>query len=147
MIKCLTKHPKNVNRVIRAVRWLLFGEPRESGERITSFEQDAGLIRSAFRQAYGVDLFRDKLHWLEFIELWQNLPGGSRYEEILSIRARPLPVATKYNQKEREMLIRAKQQCALRMTETERSKKYNRDVANAFSGLMQIIPKEVKQNE
>lgn len=145
-LKCLTKHPKNVANVLAAVKDLLFDEKPGTGERLTSFEQDAGLIRSAFRQVYGIDLFRDKLTWFEFTELLQNLPEGNRYEEVLGIRARPLPAPNKYNQKEREWLMKAKQQCALHLTETEAAKKYDNDVGNIFAGLMSMIPKEVKQD-
>ena len=146
-LKCLTKHPRNVGKVLAEVKNILFDEsPTTSGERITSFEQDAGLIRSAFRQVYHIDLFREKLHWLEFKELLQNLPEGNRYEEILGIRSRPMPAATKYNAKEREWLLKAKQQYALHLTETEAAKKYDRDVGNIFAGLMSMIPKEVKQD-
>ena len=142
-LKCLTKHPRNVARVLAAAKKVLFTGTPGTGERLTSFEQDAGLIRSAFRQVYRIDLFRDHVHWLEFTELLQNLPEGNRYEEVLGIRARPLPAPTKYNGKEREWLLKAKQQCALHLSEAEAAKKYDRDVGNVFSGLMNMIPKEV----
>ena len=147
-LKCLTKRPKRVSAVLAAVRALLFGEKGGGGERITSFEQDAPMIRTAFRQEYGIDLFRDRVHWLEFTELLQNLPDGSRYEEVLGIRSRPMPAATKYNQKEREWLMKAKQQCALHLSETEAARKYEEDVGRVFSGLMGAImaSKEVKQD-
>ena len=146
-LKCLTKHPRNTGKVLAAVKDTLFEEkPQTTGERITSFEQDAGLIRSAFRQVYGIDLFRRKLHWLEFTELLQNLPEGNRYEEVLGIRSRPIPSPTKYNQKEREWLMKAKQSVALHLTESEAARKYDRDVGNIFSSLMGMIPKEVKQD-
>ena len=145
-LKCLTKHPKDVPNVLTAVKYVLFGGRKTgSGERLTSFEQDAGLIRSAFRQEYGIDLFRDKVHWLEFTELLQNLPEGSRYEEILGIRSRPIPAPTKYNAKEREWLLKAKQQCALHLSEAEAARKYDADVGRVFSGLIgMIMQKEVK---
>ena len=53
-LKCLTKHPKNVHKVLEAAKAILFEEKPGTGEKITSFEQDAGLIRSAFRQVYGI---------------------------------------------------------------------------------------------
>lgn len=145
-LKCVMKRPRNVSKVLAAVKALLFESKPGGGERLTSFEQDAGLIRVAFRQEYGIDLFRDRLHWMEFTELLHNLPEGNRYEEVLGIRARPLPSPTKYNQKEREWLIKAKQQCALHLTDKEAEKKYDRDVGNIFSGLMSMIPKDVKQD-
>ena len=142
-LKCLMKRPRNVAKVLAAAREILFVGTPGTGERLTSFEQDAGLIRSAFRQVYRIDLFRDHVHWLEFTELLQNLPEGNRYEEVLGIRARPLPAPNKYNAKEREWLLKAKQQCSLHLTEKEAAKKYDRDVGNVFSGLMSMIPKEV----
>lgn len=143
-LKCLTKHPRNIEKVLKAVRVALSLIPDKApqGEKLTSFEQDAGLIRTAFRQEYGIDLFRERLHWLEFTELLQNLPNGNRYEEVLGIRARPIPHATQYNQKEREWLITAKRQCALHLTEAEAARKYERDVGNVFAGIMAILPKE-----
>ena len=83
---------------------------------------------------------------MEFTELLQNLPEGNRYEEVLGIRSRPMPAATKYNQKEREWLMKAKQQCALHLTEQEAAKKYDNDVGNIFAGLISMIPKEVTNN-
>lgn len=145
-LKCVLNRPRNVNKVLPAVKALLFEKRPQTGEKLTSFEQDAGLIRTAFLQEYKIDLFRENIHWLQFIELLQNLPGGNRYEEILGIRARPIPEATKYNQKEREWLIKAKGQVALQMTEKEREEKYSRDVLNVFSGLMALIPKEEVRN-
>lgn len=145
-LKCLTKHPKNVQKVLEAVKNTLFDAKPGTGERLTSFEQDAGLIRSAFRQVYGIDLFRERLTWFEFVELLQNLPEGNRYEEVLGIRARPLPAPTKYNGKEREWLIKAKQQCALHLSEKEAARKYDADVGRVFAGLSAMIQKEVKNN-
>jgi hypothetical protein len=108
---------------------------------LTSYEQDAGLIRTAFRQVYGIDLFRADLHWFEFTELLQNLPEGNRYEEIIGIRARPMPAPTKYNAKEREWLMQAKQSVALHLTDAEQERKYDADVSKVFAGFMGMIQK------
>ena len=135
---------KTACEAYKALCNLLFEKRPETGEkRLTSFEQDAPLIRAAFRQVYGIDLFRDKLTWFEFTEYLQGLPEGNRYEEIIGIRARPLPAPTKYNQKEREWLLKAKQQCAIHLTDIEQAKKYDGDVSRIFSGIMSMIPKEV----
>lgn len=146
-LKCLTKHPRNVREVLTAVRLMLFEKrPSQNQQKVTSFEQDAGLIRAAFRQEYGIDLFRDKLHWLEFVELLQGLPEGSRYSEVVGIRARPMPAATKWNGDERRWLAEAKAKVALKIDDEEREQNYQRDVANIFSGLMSMVKKEVKQD-
>lgn len=140
--RCVCKAPRNAGKVYAVLLSTLFPHTPETGnKRLTSYEQDAGLIRAAFRQVYNIDLFRDRLHWFEFVELLQFLPDGCRYEETIGIRARPMPAATKYNQKEREWLMKAKQSVALHMTEKEQERKYETDVSNVFAGLMGMIQK------
>jgi hypothetical protein len=142
------KRPKNVLRTLECVKGLLFKAPRKkAGQKVTDFEQDAGLIRAAFRQAYGIDLYRDRLHWIEFTELLNAIPEGNRYSEIVGIRARPMPAATKWNQHEREWLAKAKADCRLEMSEKERADRYEQDVANIAAVLMGMAnAKEVNEN-
>ena len=149
-VKCVALHPrkiKDASAVFKAIGELLFEKtPDSGGERVTSFEQDAGMIRAAFRQVYNIDLFRDKLSWFEFTELLHNLPEGNKYSDVLGIRARPLPAPTKYNQKEREWLLNAKQRFRIHLTEAEAAKKYDHDVNSIFAGLMSMIPKDGDSN-
>ena len=145
--KCLCRPPEDASEVYKVLCDTLFDKTPETGNKpLTSYEQDAGLIRAAFRQVYHIDLFRDRLHWFEFTELLHNLPEGNRYEEVLGIRARPMPAPTKYNAKEREWLLKAKQSCAIHLTEKQQARKYDADVSKVFTGLMSMIPKEVKQD-
>ena len=140
-LHCVFKRvPKDTTAAMQAVRNALFPQIKQNtdGKKLTSFEQDADLIRAAFRQAYSIDLFRDKVHWLEFVSLLNALPEGSRYSEVLGIRARPMPKPTKYNHDEREWLAKAKAACALRMTDKEIQKNYEQAVKNVFSVLMGI---------
>lgn len=123
-------------KVYSAICSVLFEKtPENDGKRVMSFEQDAPLIRAAFRQCYQIDLFREKLTWFEFTELLHALPEGNRFTETVGIRARPLPAPTKWNGKEREALMKAKQTVALHLDEKEREKKYEADVARIFDGL------------
>ena len=140
-LKCVMKRPKNVQKVLLAVRSTLFhGSPKGGSEhKITDFAQDAWMIRAAFRQSYGIDLYRAKLHWIEFSELLNSIPEGSRYTEVLGIRARPIPTPTKYNHAEREWLIKAKAGVALTVSEEEQKKQYEKDVGMVFEGLMSFI--------
>lgn len=141
-LKCLTNRPKNVPKVLEAVKGLLFQEkPKKDAQKVTDFVQDAGMIRAAFRQAYGIDLYRDRLHWIEFSELLNAIPDGSRYAEVVGIRVRPMPAPTKWNAQEREWLLKAKADVAIHLSEKEQAKKYQEDVAKVFSGLMGIIAK------
>jgi len=141
-IKCLTNRPRNVEKVLQAVKDLLFEQkPKKDAKKVTDFVQDAGMIRAAFRQAYGIDLYRDKLHWLEFSELLNAIPEGSRYTEVIGIRARPMPKATKWNAEERQWLLKAKADVALHLSEKEQAKQYEEDVGRIFAGLMNMIAK------
>lgn len=111
---------------------------KEPGERVTDFVQDADMIRAAFRQAYGIDLYKARLHWIEFTELLNNLPSGTRYSEIIDIRSRPLPEATKYNGKQRTALIEAKMKYAIEKSEEEVTRSYNRGVNNLANSLLKM---------
>ena len=142
-VRCICRHPRP--GVLEAVKNLLFNHRRTNdGKKVTSFEQDAGLIRAAFRQTYGIDLYREKLHWIEFAELMQGIPEGTRYAETVGIRAREMPSPTKYNAKEREWLAKAKAAVALDVPEEERMRNYDRDVLNIFAALKARATKEVK---
>ena len=146
-LKCLTNRPKNVPKVLEAVKGLLFQEkPKKDAQKVTDFVQDAGMIRAAFRQAYGIDLYRDRLHWIEFSELLNAIPEGSRYAEVVGIRVRPMPAPTRWNAQEREWLMKAKADVAIHLSEKEQAKKYQEDVAKVFSGLMGIIAKGSEQD-
>lgn len=153
-IKCVVSHripSKSVSSVYNELCAVLFengAESPENSEKLMSFEQDAALIRAAFLQEYGINLYHDSLSWFEFIELLQGLPDGNRFESVVSIRARPIPAPAKYNKKEREWLIKAKRQVAIHMTEAEQQKNYDKQVGNVFAALMSMIPKkEVKPDE
>ena len=135
-LKCICKHP--VKGMMPAVRKMLFPNVKEKGERITDLEQDADLIRAAFMQAYGINLYRENLHWFEFSALLSCIPEGSKYSEILSIRARPIPEATKYNEKERSWLINAKAAFGLKLTQQQQEEKYKKDVQKIGAFLMAL---------
>ena len=147
-VRCVVRrNVKDVPAVYREVNDILFEKtPKGGGEKLTSFEQDAGMIRAAFRQVYGINLFTDRLTWFEFTELLQNLPDGNKYTEVIGIRARPMPEATRYNAKERQWLMEAKQRYSLHLSEAEAARKYQADVGGAFLGLMAMIKGSEKPN-
>lgn len=140
-LKCIMrKPPKDCRKALLMVRMMLFGVNRNAEEkRVTSFEQDADMIRAAFWQEYGINLYRDKLHWFEFTALLYNLPNGSKYTEVIGIRSRPIPAATKYNKAEREALIKAQAAYALTYTEEERERSYNNAIRRVFADMKTMI--------
>ena len=114
------------------------GKGKSDGVRVTDFVQDADMIRTAFRQVYGINLFKAKLHWIEFSELLNNLPNCTRYSEVIEIRAKPLPEATKWNGKERTALLEAKARYAIEKGEDEIRRSYNRGVNNLANSLLSM---------
>lgn len=137
----VTRPPKKTEgcaALYAEINRVLFGSApaKVSGEKLTDLDHDADLIRAAFLQAYGINLWRDSLHWHEFSSLLSALPQGSRYAEILGIRARPIPDATKYNTAEREWLMKAKAACALPMTDEERQSIYAQGVRAMAEGMI-----------
>ena len=140
-LKCVMRRvPRDTEAGLRAVAETLFtrqeGPKNEQKKPVISFRQDADMIRAAFRQAYGIDLWTAKIHYLSFTELLSNLPEGCRYSEVVSIRAREIPAPNKYNAKERENLMRLKMQYAIHMTEEEQEAQYEQDIQSIFRGLM-----------
>lgn len=136
-LRCLCRRPRNMDKVLPAVYGLLFEQaPQSDGPKVTDFVQDAALIRAAFLQCYRIDLYHDQLHWIAFRELLGALPEGSRYRDVVGIRARPIPAPTKYNSEERAQLMRAKAAVALHMSEEEQMDKYQRDVAGIAAALI-----------
>ena len=143
-LKCVMRRPpKDCRKALNLVRLFLFGESKYTDEkRVTSFAQDADMIRAAFMQEYGINLYRDKLHWFEFTALLYNLPPGNKYTEVVSIRSRPIPAATRYNKAERDALIRAQAAYAIEYTEEERERNYNNALRRVFADMKTIVDRK-----
>lgn len=148
-LKCIMRRPpKATTEALLAIRPILFPETRRqaSKEKITDFVQDADLIRAAFLQCYGINLFRDRLHWMEFSSLLAGLPEGNRYSEVLGIRARPMPRATKWNAEERKWLAKAKAEYALRMTDQDAKLSLESGLRSVAYSLLALAGKGGEQN-
>ena len=143
-LKCLMKKPpKNTGEILAAVRALLFPETKKTAakEKLTDFTQDADLSRAAFLQCYGINLFRDDLHWMEFSSLLAGLPEGSRYSEVLGIRSRPMPKPTKWNAEERQWLAKAKAEYAVRLTDREKEESLRNGLRSVAASLLALAEK------
>lgn len=142
-LRCVLRHPKRLAETLEAVQRVLFPATCKSAnkDKITDFEQDADLIRAAFRQVYGIDLYRDKLHWLEFSSLLAGLPEGNRYTDVLGIRARPLPAPTKWNGEERRALMKAKAEYAVKLSDKEQTESLENGLRSVAMGLLALAEK------
>ena len=139
-LKCVMRRvPKDVHKAMLLVKILLFGDVKSTGgKRVTSFEQDADMIRAAFWQEYGINLYRDKLHWFEFTALLYNMPDGNKYSEVIGIRGRTVPPPDKYNKHEREWLIIAQAEYALKLSDKERERSYSNSLRRVFNDMKNI---------
>lgn len=99
------------------------GAAKETAEKAFDMYGDAGSIYAAFRQVYGMDLHRvRRLRWWNFSQLLANLPDGTRFTDIVAIRTRPMPKATKYNAEERRTLAMLKARYRVKTSEEERER-------------------------
>lgn len=62
----------------------------ETSKRAYDFEVDANMIYAAFRQAYKIDLNRERLHWWEFKALFSALPESCQIVKIMEYRTMDL---------------------------------------------------------
>lgn len=99
------------------------GDEKHSGEKSIDFHQDAAMIRSAFFRI-GVDLTRDKIHFLQFCELLSDLPQDTALMRTVEIRQRPYPKPTKENAEQIAALRKAKERVAIRMSDEERRARF-----------------------
>lgn len=149
-LRCVMKRPpKDAAGAMAVLTPILFqngkrrGASEQDQKRLTDFVQDADMIRAAFLQVYGINLWRDRLHWLEFTALLSSLPEGTRYTEVVGIRARPIPAGNQYNQAEREWLINAKRVYALE-TDDEQSAAL---ISSAVGSLAQVLISMAEQGK
>ena len=127
------KVPQDMQRqaeLLIAIFELFPKNERESRERFLDFTQDAGMIRSAFYRI-GVDLIKDRPHFLKFLELLADLPSDTALMRTVQIRQMPLPQLTDKNKDQYLRIVEAKQRCAIKLSEEERRGKFARALKNS----------------
>ena len=107
-------------------------EPEQSGpkEKYIDFHQDAEMIRSAFFRI-GVDLTKQHIHFIQFMELLKDLPSDTALMRTIEIRMKPVPKFDGHNQEQIDAILRAKQRVALKITEEERRAKFAASLKNS----------------
>lgn len=99
-------------------------------EKYIDFHQDAALIRSAFFRI-GVDLTKDKIHFLQFLELLRDLPSDTALMRTIELRMRPIPERNGHNDKQIAEIIKAKQKVAIKISEEERRTRFASALKNS----------------
>lgn len=141
-INLFYKEPKNdIKKMIDGILWFYKCGKEEKEVKnkkatgsnkkrdIYSFEYDAGLIYSAFKDQYGVDLNEiDYLHWFKFKALFEGLKSDNKICEIMGYRA--VDLSKIKDKDEKAKYRRLQRQFALPDNRTEAEKE--QDFADAL---------------
>lgn len=85
-----------------------------SKKRLYDFKQDADALTASFRQAYGIDLETDELHWWKFRRLMFGLPVDSPFMQRVQIRSVDI---NKVDKSQKKYYRRMKALYAIRQTD------------------------------
>ncbi len=130
--KDLPKTTREQQKLLTAVFDLL-PKGERTGEKYIDFHQDAAMIRSAFFRI-GVDLLKDKIHFLQFLELLADLPKDTALMRVVDIRSKPIPAPTEHNREYIKALTEAKARVAIRYSEQEAQERFMQALKNATIG-------------
>ncbi len=111
-----------------------------NGKRYFDFEQDAEFIYASFLQEYGIDLIEQQgiMRYEKFIALLNGLRGNTKLQEIIAIRAMPLPKGnTKEIIEERKRIQELKNIYALDQPEID----YDKQATDIFNKVINLAGK------
>ena len=141
LVKTKVKPGKKADVLNETLKLLVGSDEKEVKKRVFDFSQDFPYILSAFLQTYNINLlhrrkwYEKPLHFWEFLSLFQGLPNNTKFNEVLDIRVRPLPKASKYNKDEITQLLKLKRAYSLIKTEEEKEEEKNETLKNVFTFL------------
>lgn len=124
---------ETVNRLFDL--YISTGKNGTRSTRSFDFIQDGIYIYSSFRMDYGIDLFTEQLHWMQFVSLFQGLSERTKMREVMSIRQRKVPTPDKYNGELIANLLELKAYYALEITQEERERNIQNSLANLARAL------------
>ncbi len=99
------------------------------------YEQDKGYINASFRSCYQIDIKNENMHWWEYNELIAGFGEKEILSQIRYIRNKPLSECS--NEKERQELIKQKEQVALKKKEITKIKtEEEKEIDDLFDNLL-----------
>lgn len=115
--------PEEQEAVREKFKYQLTAEKDQQNMKFFDLKQDAEIIYASFMQEYRIDLLemQGKLSWQKFKALLHNMRDGTKFKEVVGIRAAKLPMG-KHSQKERERLIELKRVYALKQSSDQKVK-------------------------
>lgn len=119
-------------------------KPGSDDKKVFDFNQDSEYIYSSFMSDYGIDLVEEqgRLDWRKFLALFQGLSEETKIRQVIGIRTADIPEPNKYNQKQIENLLKAKNYYALIFTEEEMEEQFNR----SLDKFAQTLERKAKSN-
>lgn len=130
--------PKDIKKAIDVIIWFYSGGKEEKklkkgenakSKKIYSYEYDANLIYSAFKDQYKLDLNDiEYLHWFKFKAMFEGLKTDNKICEIMGYRA--ININSIKDEKERKRYQKLQQLYAIPDERTEEEKE--NDFANAL---------------
>lgn len=60
--------------------------PHQSDEIVLDYDLDSDLIYAAFRECYGIDLFKEDMHWHIFLALLRGISESCRLSKVMGYR-------------------------------------------------------------
>ena len=100
-----------------------FENKRSNDKKVFDFNQDWNYIDASFLSEYGIDLYKDKIHWFLFYNRLSSLSKRNKLSEVIEIRTMEIPKQDKYNGKVIENIKKAKKAYQLDIEMTEEEKK------------------------
>ena len=115
-------------------------EQQTDDKKVFDLVQDWKYIDASFLSEYGIDLYKDKIHWFLFINRLNCLSKNNKLKEVIEIRTMDIPKPDKYNRKQIEAIKKAKSVYALKSNISdidEKTYKNNIDIKakNLFNAM------------
>lgn len=98
MLRLLYKNlPINIDEAVnKAIKFLDCGKSNEESEEksmkskapLFSWKKDSQYIYSAFKQSYGIDLEKEKMHWWKFVIMFMDLDENCFFNKLVGLRDR-----------------------------------------------------------
>ena len=88
------KLPPNLEKAMNGISWFYRCAKEEKGGKdagcdmpVIDFSQDSDMICAAFLHDYGIDLWREKIHWWQFKALLLSLNEENKIMKVMGYRA------------------------------------------------------------
>lgn len=107
----------------------------KSGKReapIVDFSEDCGMIAAAFYHDYGIDLWKEDLHWWQFRELFASLGEENKIVKVMGYRSIDPGKVTDKEQKKFYRRMKKLYKLRDKRTEEEKQRDFSEELSDIF---------------